>query len=62
MPTTCKNARCNETAIWTVTTTGHPEGAEPLVVNYCADHVFMPTWHESPTPYTITITGPHREA
>ncbi|MGP7814336.1 hypothetical protein [Glutamicibacter soli] len=28
---------------------------------YCADHATLPAWGESPTPYTITISGPYKK-
>lgn len=56
---TCKITRCDQPARWTVTSTGHPNG--DFSGHYCRDHVGqkVPTWNDSPTPYTVTVSGPH---
>lgn len=54
----CRIKRCSAPARYNFVTTGHPNG--DIAASYCHNHVtFTPGhWDESPTPYSITITGP----
>lgn len=54
----CVRNDCTTPAEWTVTTSGHPTG--DVHQSFCHHHLFTPAWADAPTPYTITITGPHR--
>lgn len=56
----CTIARCVRPATWNVTTDGHPNAPGAQALAYCTGHLFAPTWEDSPTPYSITITGPHK--
>lgn len=55
----CKIARCDESAIWTITVEGHPNSADSTHA-YCGEHIQrqVPTWDESPKPYVVTVKGP----
>ena len=55
-PCTIKN--CRKPAPWRLDCTGHPNGG--AVYWYCQAHVFVPAWDDAPTPYTMTVSGPHR--
>lgn len=53
----CRIKRCDEPARYNYVIVGHPNG--DVACSYCHEH--YPThghWDESPTPYSITITGP----
>jgi hypothetical protein len=58
----CAIRRCDEAARYNFETQGHPNG--DVAVAYCHNHSTMTPghWDESPTPYSITVTGPFGEA
>lgn len=62
MTTPCTIQRCTNPARWTVTIADHPNMAAAQTWDYCAEHVHSQAevWDDSPTPYSITITGPHK--
>ena len=55
-PCTVKN--CRKPAPWRLDCTDHPNGG--AVYWYCQQHIFLPAWDDAPTPYTMTVSGPHR--
>jgi len=54
----CHIRRCEEPARYNFVITGHPNG--DVACSYCHNCMtFTPGhWDDSPTPYSITITGP----
>lgn len=52
----CKIRTCSEPANWRVATSGHPNG--DIDAHYCAQHLFVPAWDESPRAYKVEISGP----
>lgn len=56
----CRINRCHEPARYNFVIVGHPNG--DVACSYCWEHAKQSGgighWDESPTPYTITITGP----
>lgn len=58
----CTIKRCDKPANWTVTVADHPNVSGPQSWEYCAVHVSTQAivWDDSPTPYSITIKGPHK--
>jgi hypothetical protein len=56
---TCRINRCDEAARYNLVMSGHPNG--DYAASYCAEHVKQKAghWDESPTPYSITVTGPY---
>ena len=58
----CQLTICDQPATWTLTIEGHPNTKGKTSAPYCADHIKgqVNPWDESPTPYTVTISGPHK--
>ena len=54
----CHIKRCRKHATWRLDTSDHPNGG--AVYWYCQAHMFVPAWDDAPTPYTMTVSGPHR--
>lgn len=54
----CHIRRCEEPARYNYVIEGHPNG--DIAASYCNGHIRERGghWDESPTPYSITITGP----
>lgn len=56
----CRIKRCDEPARYNFVIVGHPNG--DVACSYCWEHARSSAgvghWDESPTPYSITITGP----
>lgn len=55
----CTIRDCGRPALWTVAAPKHPN-APGFTAHYCHEHLRIPTWEDSPTSYTITVTGPHQ--
>ena len=54
----CTIKHCRKHATWRLDCTDHPHGGH--VSWYCREHLFLPAWEDAPTPYTMTVSGPHR--
>ena len=55
---TCAIRRCDEPARYNFVIAGHPNG--DVARSYCHNCMTFTSghWDDSPTPYSITITGP----
>lgn len=58
--TPCTIRNCDKPATWQLTITGHPNSSGPLSNWYCHKHAVPSLWEESPVPYEIMLSGPHK--
>ncbi len=52
----CQTNRCESPALWTMVTTGHPNG--DVAACYCTEHVWVPASDLAARPFSITVEGP----
>lgn len=60
----CRMRRCEQSARWIITVTGHPKG-DPPPCAYCHEHAedrARLLWDESPRPYHLRADGPYEPA
>lgn len=54
----CDIHDCDKPGRWLLRTEGHPNG--DIGAWYCQQHAHtIPNWDDSPSVYTITVSGPH---